>query len=263
MAPYKTGNSSGRLTGRSKTERVKTARRRKNSSTRWLQRQLNDPYVAEAKKRGYRSRAAFKLIQLDERFKLLKKGARVIDLGAAPGGWSQVAGERGCAKVVAVDYLAMDPLPGVNVLLLDFLEEGADKKVAEALNGQADVVLSDMAAPTTGHAPTDHMRITALAEIALDFARQVLAPGGSFVCKVFQGGAEKDLLTLLKRDFATVRHAKPEASRKDSAETYLVATGFRGRAAAEAAASGADANGADAYGADASRTDAKGADTSE
>ena len=218
----------GNLTGRGKTERVRTARRRKASSTRWLQRQLNDPYVAEARKRGYRSRAAFKLIQLDDRFGFLKKGARVVDLGAAPGGWTQVAVERGAARTVGVDLLETDPIAGAVLLQLDFMEEGAEAAIAEALGGQADVVMSDMAAPNTGHAATDHLRITALAETALDFAAQVLSPGGTFICKLFQGGAERELLARLRRDFASVRHAKPEASRKDSAETYLVATGFRG-----------------------------------
>lgn len=229
MARRSAGRGSSGPTGRIAAQRVKKARGRKISSTRWLQRQLNDPYVAEAKKRGYRSRAAFKLIQLDDKFRILKRGARVVDLGAAPGGWSQVAAER-CGSdhtVVAVDILEMGALRGVVFLQLDFLEDGADDKVADALTGKADVVLSDMAAPTTGHASTDHLRITAMAEIALDFAKRVLAPGGTFVCKLFQGGAERELLEQLKRDFASVRHAKPDASRRDSAETYLVAMGFR------------------------------------
>lgn len=229
MARRSASRGSGGPTGRIAAQRVKKARGRKISSTRWLQRQLNDPYVAEAKKRGYRSRAAFKLIQLDDRFRFLKRGARVVDLGAAPGGWTQVAAERcgGDSPVVAVDILEMPALRGATILQVDFLEEGADDKVAEALGGSADVVLSDMAAPTTGHAATDHLRITGLAEVALDFARRVLSPGGTFICKLFQGGAERDVLTQLRQDFASVRHAKPEASRKDSAETYLVATGFR------------------------------------
>lgn len=186
--------------------------------------------MAEAQKRGYRSRAAFKLLQLDDRFRFLKKGARVVDLGAAPGGWTQVVGER-CGSggaTIAVDVLEMEAIPGVTILELDFLEGDADEQVIAALDGKADVVLSDMAAPTTGHASTDHLRIMALAEAAYDFAERVLAPGGAFICKVFQGGAERDLLNRLKVDFASVRHAKPEASRSDSAETYLVAMKFRG-----------------------------------
>ena len=210
--------------------RVKTARRRKASSTRWLQRQLNDPYVADAKRKGYRSRAAFKLIEIDDRFHLLKRGARVVDLGAAPGGWSQVAAERvgGGGQVVAVDLAEMDAVNGVTFLLLDFTEGDAPERVEAVLGGPVDLVLSDMAAPATGHAPTDHLRIMALCEAALDFAAGVLAPGGGFVAKVLQGGTERGLLQRLKRDFATVRHVKPPASRKDSAEMYVVATGFRG-----------------------------------
>lgn len=209
--------------------RLKTARGRDAGSQRWLERQLNDPYVRAAKAAGWRSRAAFKLLELDERFRLLRPGARVVDLGAAPGGWTQVAvkaaGERG--RVVALDLLPMDPVPGATVLLGDFNDESAERAVRDALAGPADLVLSDMAPNTTGHAATDHLRIVALAELAADFARRVLAPGGAFVSKVFQGGAERDLLAALKRDYATVRHAKPPASRKDSAETYVVAQGFR------------------------------------
>ena len=228
------GSGSGsRPTGRGKHTRVKTAGKRKSSSTRWLQRQLNDPYVAEAKKQGYRSRAAFKLLQLDEKFSLLRRGQRIVDLGAAPGGWTQIAvarakPESGGGKVVALDYLEMDPVPGADILQVDFLDPEAPDRLKAALGGQADLVLSDMAAPTTGHAQTDHLRIMGLAEVAADFAAEVLAPDGAFVCKLFQGGAEKELLDRLKRDFAKVRHAKPEASRSDSSETYLVATGFRG-----------------------------------
>jgi 23S rRNA (uridine2552-2'-O)-methyltransferase len=212
------------------TTRLKTAKGRPVASQRWLERQLNDPYVAAARAAGWRSRAAFKLIELDERFKLLRPGGRVVDLGAAPGGWTQVAvrrvGERG--RVVALDLLEMDPVPGATVLRGDFQEAAAEEAVRAALAGPADLVLSDMAPNTTGHTATDHLRITALAELALDFAASVLAPGGAYVAKLFQGGAEKPLLDRLKRDFAQVRHAKPPASRKDSAETYLVATGFRG-----------------------------------
>jgi len=224
------GRGPSRPTGRGMTTRVKTAKRRRTSSTRWLERQLNDPYVAEAKKRGYRSRAAFKLLQLDDKYGLLKPGQRIVDLGAAPGGWCQVAVERlhGQGTVVGLDYLEMDPIPGVTLLQLDFYDEAAPGRLTEALGGKADLVLSDMAAPTTGHAQTDHLRIMALAEAAWDFARGVLAPGGAFVAKLFQGGAEQDLLSQLKRDFARVVHAKPPASRADSSELYIVATGFRG-----------------------------------
>ncbi|MEI6560210.1 MAG: RlmE family RNA methyltransferase [Rhodospirillaceae bacterium] len=212
--------------------RVKTARKRSLSSTLWLERQLNDPYVAEAGRLGYRSRAAFKLLQLDERFQLLRPGVRVVDLGAAPGGWTQVAVERirpeeTGGRVVGLDILEMAPLPGAELLQADFLDEAAPERLRALLGGPADVVLSDMAAPTTGHAATDHLRITALAEAAYEFAAGVLSVRGAFVCKLFQGGAERDLLQRLKRDFAQVRHAKPPASRADSSETYLVATGFR------------------------------------
>ena len=210
--------------------RVKTAARRKPSSTEWLARQLNDPYVREAQRRGYRSRAAFKLIELDDRFHVLKPGARVVDLGAAPGGWAQVAATRikATGRLVAVDVLEMAPIPGATVLQLDFLAPEAPAAIEAALAGPADVVLSDMAAPATGHGVTDHIRIVALAEAAYEFARAVLAPGGSFVAKVYQGGAESSLLRRLKSDFASVRHAKPPASRAESAEVYVVAQGFRG-----------------------------------
>ena len=219
-------------TGRSAAVRVRTAKKRSLSSTQWLERQLNDPYVAEAKRRGYRSRAAFKLLQLDEKYHLLKPGARVVDLGCAPGGWLQVAAEtvrpeRG-GKLVGIDILPTDPVPGAALLELDFLDDTAPERLKARLGGAADVVLSDMAAPTTGHAATDHLRIMALAEAAYAFAAEVLAPGGTFVAKVFQGGTERQLLDMLKRDFAAVRHAKPPASRADSAETYVVASGFRG-----------------------------------
>lgn len=210
---------------------VKTARKRSHASTLWLRRQLNDPYVARAKAEGYRSRAAYKLLELNEKFNLIGKGARVVDLGSAPGGWCQVAVKAGAARVVGIDYLGMPAVPGAEVLELDFLDEGAPRELKALLGGEADIVLSDMAAPTTGHRATDHLRIIALAEAALDFAEDVLAPGGSFVCKVFQGGAEGDLLTRLKQDFASVKHAKPKASRAESAEMYVVAAGFRGRAA--------------------------------
>jgi 23S rRNA (uridine2552-2'-O)-methyltransferase len=227
------GGGSGR-TGRIKV-RVRTAKRRSTSSTRWLERQLNDPYVEKARAEGYRSRAAYKLIELDDRFHLLKPGARVVDLGAAPGGWSQVAAARvgsagGKGRVVAIDILEMDAIPGVEVLHLDFLDDAAPERLTAALGGPADVVLSDMAPATTGHRQTDHMRIMALCEAALDFARQVLAPGGSFLAKVLRGGTEGALLADMKRDFAAVRHVKPPASRADSAELYVLATGFRGGA---------------------------------
>jgi 23S rRNA (uridine2552-2'-O)-methyltransferase len=212
--------------------RVKTAKQRSPSSAAWLARQLNDPYVAEAKRLGYRSRAAFKLLELDDRFHLLKRGGRVVDLGAAPGGWSQIAAKRigaeeGKGKLIAADILAMEAVPGATVLELDFLSGNAPATIVAALGGQADLVLSDMAAPATGHGATDHLRIVALAEAAYDFAKDVLAPGGTFVAKVFQGGAEGALLTALKRDFTSLRHAKPPASRAESAEVYVVAQGFK------------------------------------
>lgn len=224
------GHDQARPSGRGLTVRVKTAGKRSQSSTRWLQRQLNDPYVAEAKKQGYRSRAAFKLLQLDDKFHFLKPGARVIDLGAAPGGWCQVAvdrvGERG--KVIGIDLLAMDPIPGADLIQMDFMSDEAPRELKRRLDGLADVVLSDMAASSTGHARTDHLKIMALAETAYDFAKDVLAKGGVFICKVLQGGATGELLTQLKRDFAEVKHVKPPASRSDSAEIYVVALGFRG-----------------------------------
>jgi 23S rRNA (uridine2552-2'-O)-methyltransferase len=220
-------------TARSSAVRVKTAGRRKPSSTQWLERQLNDPYVSEARRLGYRSRAAFKLIQLDDRFHFLKPGARIVDLGCAPGGWTQVAtarvkAEAGRGHVVGMDTLATDAVPGALLLQQDFLAATAPDALRAALGGPADVVLSDMAAPSTGHAGTDHLRVMALAEAAHAFAREVLAPGGTFVAKVFQGGAERELLDALKRDFASLRHVKPPASRAESSEVYVVAQGFRG-----------------------------------
>jgi 23S rRNA (uridine2552-2'-O)-methyltransferase len=201
----------------------------KASSSRWLTRQLNDPYVAEAKAKGYRSRAAFKLIELDDKFHFLKAGAHVLDLGAAPGGWSQVARARIGAKgsVVGADILDMEPIPGVQFLKLDMMAEQAPAAIREALGGPADVVLSDMAAPTTGHRATDHLRTSVLFEAALDLAEAVLKPGGTFVGKVFQGGAAPELLARLKKSFREVRHVKPPASRAESVELYLVALGFR------------------------------------
>ncbi len=219
--------------GRGKTTRVKTARGRTVSQTRWLQRQLNDPYVEAAKREGYRSRAAYKLAELDDQVKFLRPGARVIDLGAAPGGWTQVAVQRvkpkeGGGQVIGIDLTPVDPIAGATVLEGDFMADDAPDRLKELMSGQADVVLSDMAAPATGHPQTDHLRIMALAEAAQDFAEQVLAPGGAFVAKVLRGGTERALLERLKRGFAKVRHIKPPASRADSAEIYVVATGFRG-----------------------------------
>jgi 23S rRNA (uridine2552-2'-O)-methyltransferase len=201
----------------------------KASSTRWLERQLNDPYVTQAKSKGYRSRAAFKLIELDDKFHFLKAGACVLDLGAAPGGWSQVARARVGAKgsVVGVDVLDMEPIAGVELLKLDMMSAEAPAAIRAALSGPAEIVLSDMAAPTTGHRATDHLRTTALFEAALELAEDVLKPGGAFVGKVFQGGAAPELLTRLKKSFREVRHVKPPASRAESVELYLVALGFR------------------------------------
>jgi 23S rRNA (uridine2552-2'-O)-methyltransferase len=233
----KAGNGSktgtGLSTRRAPMVRVRSSNSRSVSSTRWLQRQLNDPYVAEAQRLGYRSRAAIKMLQLDDRFHLLRSGLRVVDLGAAPGGWTQVAvarvgADQGRGKVVGLDILEMPPVPNAEVMQADFLDPAAPGRLKALLGGPADVVLSDMAAPTTGHPKTDHIRVIALCEAALDFAEEVLAPGGSFVAKVFQGGTEKSLLDRLKRGFAVVKHAKPPASRAESAETYVVATGFRG-----------------------------------
>ncbi|HEX8375303.1 MAG TPA: RlmE family RNA methyltransferase [Methylobacterium sp.] len=214
-------------------QRVKTGRGRTASQKRWLERQLNDPYVARAKREGYRSRAAFKLLEIDERFKLLRPGQRVVDLGAAPGGWSQVAakvvGETG--RIVGIDLLEIEPIPGVEFIALDFLDPEAPRLLTEMLGGPADLVFSDMAANTTGHKQTDHLRIIGLAETAAEFAREILAPGGAYLAKVFQGGTEGSLLAELKRDFSAVRHVKPNASRADSSELYVLATGFRGSAA--------------------------------
>ena len=215
------------------TVQVRTARRRKPSSTEWLSRQLNDPYVAEARRLGYRSRAAFKLIELDKRFHLLRFGQRVVDLGCAPGGWTQVAVERvgglaGRGIVIGVDFAEAAPLPGATLLAADFRDPATAAAISAVLGGLADIVLSDMAPPATGHAATDHLRIVALAEEAFAVASQILKPGGAFVAKVFQGGAEGALLAELKRGFAELRHAKPPASRSESAETYVVAMGFRG-----------------------------------
>lgn len=225
MSQSRRGKSPG---SRGLSVRVKTARGRKASSTRWLQRQLNDPYVAEAKRAGYRSRAAWKLTQIDDRFGLLKPGRRVVDLGSAPGGWTQVAVERvGKDHVVSVDILEIEPVEGAQHLTVDMTQPDAPDKVRSLLTGPVDVVLSDMAAPTTGHRSTDHLRTIVLCEIAADFALDVLGPDGVFVTKVFQGGADGDLLATLKKRFTQVRHVKPAASRDESPETYLVATGFK------------------------------------
>lgn len=225
------------MTTRARTglkQRVKTGKKRSLSSKLWLERQLNDPYVARAKREGYRSRAAFKLIEIDDKHRLLKPGARVVDLGAAPGGWSQMAAKRvgaadGKGKVVAIDLLEMAPVAGVDYMQLDFLDPKAPDILKEKLGGPADVVLSDMAANATGHRKTDHLRIVALVEAAAEFAAEVLAEGGVFLAKVIQGGTENVLLSALKRDFASVKHVKPAASRADSAELYVLASGFRGR----------------------------------
>ena len=218
-----------KFSGRGLHNRVKTAKGRKTSSKLWLQRQLNDPYVAEAKAKGYRSRAAFKLIELDGMFGLLKKGGRVVDLGAAPGGWTQVAVEAvgPSGQVIGLDLQPVDAIPGATLILQDFMEDDAPDQIKQALSGPADVVLSDMASPATGHRQTDHLRIMGLCEAAFDFACEVLAPGGAFAAKVLQGGTENELLNRMKRRFAVVKHAKPPASRADSAESYVVATGFR------------------------------------
>jgi 23S rRNA (uridine2552-2'-O)-methyltransferase len=214
--------------------RLKPDKRRKPSSRAWLERQINDPYVARAKREGFRSRAAYKLSEIDDKYRLLKPGARVIDLGAAPGGWSEIAARRvgPGGRVIALDVLDMKPIAGVEFLHLDFLDNAAPARLKEMLGGKADVVLSDMAANATGHRQTDHLRIVALAEAAAEFAREVLNEGGTFLCKVLQGGTEATLLSELKHDFATVKHVKPPASRSDSAELYLLARGFRGGDAA-------------------------------
>ncbi len=209
--------------------RVRAISQRSESSRQWLQRQLNDPYVAAAKKDGYRSRAAYKFLQLDEQFDLLRPAQRVIDLGAAPGGWCQVVMKKigGKGKLVALDLLPIAPLGGAEIVQMDFLDDDAPEKLKSLLGGKADLVLSDMAPSATGHARTDHIRIMALAEAAAYFAVEILTPGGAFICKFFQGGAEKELLELLKKHFTKVKYAKPPASRKESSETYLVAIGFR------------------------------------
>lgn len=230
MAKSPKGPANG---GRELKTRVKTARKRSLSSTLWLQRQLNDPYVARAKREGWRSRAAFKLLEIDEKFHLLQPGQKIVDLGAAPGGWSQVAAKavksaEGRGKVVGIDLLDIEPIVGVDFAVQDFLAPEAPDFLKSRLGGEADGVISDMAANTTGHKKTDHLRIIHLAELAVDFAAEVLTSGGYFLCKLFQGGETSELVVRLKRDFAVVRHVKPAASRADSAELYVLATGFRG-----------------------------------
>lgn len=214
-------------------KKLKPKRQRSSSSRSWLLRQINDPYVRRAKSEGYRSRAAYKLIEIDDKAKFLKRGARVVDLGAAPGGWSQVAAARigtksGKGKIVAIDLLDVEAIPGVEFMQLDFHDEDAPSRLKAMLGGPADVVLSDMAGNTTGHRQTDHIKILALVEMAAEFAREVLAPGGTFLAKVIQGGTENTLLAELKKDFSSVKHVKPPASRADSAELYVLAQGFRG-----------------------------------
>jgi 23S rRNA (uridine2552-2'-O)-methyltransferase len=212
---------------------VKSGGKRKLSSKLWLERQLNDPYVAQAKREGYRSRAAYKLIEIDDKYHFLKPGITVVDLGAAPGGWSQIAAKRvgaasGKGRVVAIDLLEMPAIVGVSFAQLDFLAEDAPNRLIEMMDGRADVVLSDMAANTTGHRKTDQLRMIGLVEAAASFAAEVLKPGGAFLAKTFQSGADAELMTQLKRDFASVRHVKPASSRKDSSERYVLAMGFRG-----------------------------------
>ena len=233
MASQKRG-SPGKGSGQRQLKvRLKTAKQRTPSSQRWLERQLNDPYVAAARREGYRSRSAFKLIEIDDKHRLLKPGKRVVDLGAAPGGWAQVAAERvrsaeGKGQVVAIDLLEMEPIAGVEFLRLDFMDATAPGRLQAMLReARADVVLSDMAAQGTGHTRTDHLRIMGLAEAAAEFACEVLVPGGAFLCKVLQGGTERELLQRLKQAFAAVRHLKPPASRAESAELYVIATGFK------------------------------------
>ncbi|WP_422006828.1 RlmE family RNA methyltransferase [Pyruvatibacter mobilis] len=240
MARSRRGGGSGASAGggggaRELKQRVRTARGRKTSSTLWLQRQLNDPYVAAARRDGYRSRAAYKLAEIDEKYHILKPGYRVVDLGAAPGGWTQIAVKRTGVEtnrgghVIGIDLLPIETIPGATLLEGDFMADDAPDRLKAEMGGPADVVMSDMAASATGHKATDHLRIMHLCELALDFAIEVLKPGGSFLAKVLQGGAEKDLMDMLRTNFKVVRHVKPKASRADSAEMYVLATGFKGR----------------------------------
>ena len=229
MSEKKAGRSSA-IVGR---EKVRKSNKFTPSSRAWLERQLNDPFVQQAKRDGYRSRAAYKLIEIDDKYKLFRPGGRVVDLGAAPGGWSQVAAKRvgratGRGAVIGIDLLEIDPMPGVEFIQLDFLDPTAPDRLIAMLGDRADVVMSDMAANATGHKRTDHLKIMGLAETAIEFARTLLAPGGAFVAKVLKGGTENDLLADLKRDFALVRHMKPASSRSDSSELYVLATGYRG-----------------------------------
>ena len=248
--PPSGGKSSSGRGGRSINQRVKKGRGLKNSSRRWIERQLNDPYVQRAKREGYRGRAAYKILELDEKYRFLVPGARVVDLGCAPGGWLQVAiprinalGEKSGKKqgrIIGVDLQEVDPVPGAEIHVLDFLEDGADDKVKDWLGGEADVVMSDMAASSSGHQGTDHLRIVALVEAAAQLAFDVLAPGGTFVAKVLAGGAEQSLQMLLKQNFDKVANVKPPASRSDSSEKFVVAIGFRGRAQGEGGAENPD-----------------------
>lgn len=215
--------------GRGKPARLKTAKMRTPSSQAWLERQVNDPFAAKARAHGYRSRAAYKLTELDDRLHLLKPGVRVVDLGCAPGGWTQVALERGVTSVVGVDLLPVDPLPPAELIEMDFNDPACGPRLVQLLGGPADVVLSDLAPNTVGHRRTDHLRIMALIEAAADFALGVLRPGGTFIAKAFQGGETHEVMALLKQNFAEVKNLKPKASRADSSEVYLVATGFKGR----------------------------------
>ncbi|ATU92551.1 RlmE family RNA methyltransferase [Phyllobacterium zundukense] len=233
MAKTTTGGRGGTGTRGLHTKIKKKAGTIKESSRRWLERHINDPYVQRSKQDGYRSRAAYKLIEINDRYKILKKGQRIIDLGAAPGGWSQIAASivgspDDLPTVVGIDYLHVDPLPGVTLLEMDFLDDAAPDRLMEALGGAPDIVLSDMAAPTTGHRRTDHIRTTHLCEVAADFAVSVLSPGGHFLTKTFQGGTENEVLTLLKKHFKSVHHVKPPASRTESVELYLLARDFKG-----------------------------------
>jgi 23S rRNA (uridine2552-2'-O)-methyltransferase len=221
--------SRGSEEGRGKPARLKTAKQRTPAQQAWLERQINDPFAAKARAHGYRSRAAYKLTEIDDRFRLLKPGARVVDLGLAPGGWTQVAIERGVKHIVGVDLLPVEPLPPAQILQMDFTDPACGPRLIELLGGPPDVVLSDMAPNTIGHRETDHLRIVGLIEAALDFAVEVLKPGGAFVAKAFQGGGTDQLIAQLKQHFAEVKNVKPKASRAESSEVYLVATGFKGR----------------------------------
>lgn len=223
--------TSGSDEARAKPARLKTAKQRTPSQQAWLERQINDPFAARARAHGYRSRAAYKLIEIDDRYGFLKPGAKVIDLGVAPGGWTQVAIERGVRNIAAVDLLPVDPMPPAHILQMDFTDPACGPMLLDLLGGAPDLVLSDMAPNTVGHRQTDHLRIVGLIEIAVEFARSVLKPGGAFVTKAFQGGEINELIAELKREYTQVRNVKPKASRADSSETYIVATGFRGRSA--------------------------------